>query len=256
MLIGSCYGAIQAARSIRAGSAKTLCLCCCPAPWGGCQHCVLRDLHEWRPAGVTGPARSTANAWPYFMRALCLPNPETRAGSIQWRYAYFIVSFVFCFGIPSIYTFLYTSPTNHQSRSNDRSLRAAMEDFSKRSWTAKDWAAFFSNQPTVRDIIDMPGLPAVARRGMPKFTEPELCELHSEVQKLSCMLPTNRDDLLQSAASRISGLNNAMHTLLCTLGPRIWGQAADRTRLLADPGTLRRRHRKTLVYEDLSDRQM
>jgi hypothetical protein len=131
-----------------------------------------------------------------------------------------------------------------------------MEGFSQRSWTAKDRTPFFSNQPTVREIIDVLGLPAVARRGMPKFTEPELRELHNEVQKLSCVLPTNRDDLLQSAASRISGLKDAVHALLCTLSRRIWGQAADRSRLLADPGTLRQRYRKTLVYEDLNDRQM
>ncbi|KAF3031457.1 hypothetical protein E8E12_001246 [Didymella heteroderae] len=131
-----------------------------------------------------------------------------------------------------------------------------MQDFSTRSLTAKDWATFFSNQPTVREIIGVLGLPPVASRGIPKFSEPELQDLHSEVQKLSNMLPTSRDDLLQFAASRISWLNDVVDNLLCTFGPRIWGQAADRARLLADPGTLRRRHRKTLMYEDPSDQQV
>ena len=53
------------------------------------------------------------------------------------------------------------------------------------------------------------------------------------------MLPSNRDNLLQLAVSRISGLTDAVHKLLCTLRPRIWDQAADHGRLLADPITLR-----------------
>lgn len=131
-----------------------------------------------------------------------------------------------------------------------------MEEFSTRSWPAKDRSAFFSNQPTVREIIDVFGLPPVATRGMPKFVEPEHRELHSEVQKLSSMLPSDRDSLLQYATSKIAGLNDAVERLLRTLGPRIWGRSVDRVRLLADPGSLRRRHRKTLVYEDPSDWKM
>ena len=115
-----------------------------------------------------------------------MPSSETAASSVQQCCTCSSLSCCilgYCIPI-SFCNYASLTPMKHQSYSENQSLRATMEDFSSRPWIAKYWGDFFSTQPTAREIIDVLSLPAVASRGMPKFTESELQELHREVQKL------------------------------------------------------------------------
>ena len=112
-----------------------------------------------------------------------------------------------------------------------------MGDCPLQLWSQSDWTIFFGSQgPTVCDIIRCLGLSHTNDRGFPKFSERELQHLSKGVQTLSQTLPTDRHALLRSASDP-DVLDEALNTLLISHGPAIWGENADRRRLLVTAGT-------------------
>lgn len=123
-------------------------------------------------------------------------------------------------------------------------------------WSQKDWVIFLGSQgPTIREIVDCLGLLHINNRGEPKFSERELRRLSSEVQRLSQTLPADPDALLRSAADPKT-LDEELNALLRSHGPAIWGQAADRKRLLIAAGTSKTSPLKELFLEVPADKQM
>ncbi|KAI0568686.1 hypothetical protein Alg130_11996, partial [Pyrenophora tritici-repentis] len=129
-----------------------------------------------------------------------------------------------------------------------------MGDCPLQLWSQSDWIIFLGSQgPTVRQIIRCLGLSHTDNRGAPKFSERESRRLSNEVQKLSQTLPTDMDALLQSA-SDYNVLDEALNTLLNSHGPAIWGENADRKRLLITAGTSDTSYSTELIFEVPADR--
>jgi hypothetical protein len=132
----------------------------------------------------------------------------------------------------------------------------SMDDRPLQRWSRSDWIIFFGNQgPTIREIIECLGLSHTTDRGAPKFTEPESRNLSKEIQKLSQTLPANLDALLESASDS-SALNEKLDGLLRSHGPAIWGESADRGRLLKAAGTSNTNYPKDLLFDVPMDREM
>jgi hypothetical protein len=127
-------------------------------------------------------------------------------------------------------------------------------------WDRSKWISVFSSHsPTIREVTECLGLglspsASTTNRGIPKFDAPEFKQLSQEVTRISKDLPMERDKLLDVAAES-SDLEEALDTLLESLGPQIWGRGADRTRLLK-PDPEKKTYIRDLYYEDPEDREM
>lgn len=123
-------------------------------------------------------------------------------------------------------------------------------------WGQSDWVIFLGSQgPSIREIVQCLGLLHINDRGEPKFSERELRRLSSEVQRLSQTLPTEPEALLRSAVDP-KALDEELNVLLSSHGAAIWGEAADRKRLLIAAGTSKTSPRKELFFEVPADKIM
>ena len=131
-----------------------------------------------------------------------------------------------------------------------------MGDLPLQRWSKSDWIIFLGSQgPAIPEIIECLGLSHTTDRGIPKFSERESRQLSSEVQKLSQTLPTDLDALIKSA-SNPDALDKELDGLLNTHGPAIWGENADRRRLIIAPGNSKTNYPKELFYEVPVDKKM
>ncbi|KAH6612962.1 hypothetical protein C7974DRAFT_74512 [Boeremia exigua] len=131
-----------------------------------------------------------------------------------------------------------------------------MGDLPLQRWSKSDWVIFLGSQgPAIPEIIECLGLSHTTGRGIPKFSERESRKLSNEVQKLSQTLSNDLDALLKSA-SNPDTLDKELDTLLSTHGPVIWGESADRRRLLIAPGNPKTNYPKELFYEVPVDRKI
>jgi hypothetical protein len=131
-----------------------------------------------------------------------------------------------------------------------------MADLPLQRWSKSDWIIFLGSQgPAIPEIIECLGLSHTTDRGIPKFSERESRQLSNEVQKLSQTLSNDLDALLKSA-SNPDTLDKELDTLLSTYGPVIWGESADRRRLLIAHGNPKTNYPKELFYEVLVDKKM
>ncbi|PVH92653.1 hypothetical protein DM02DRAFT_677364 [Periconia macrospinosa] len=132
-----------------------------------------------------------------------------------------------------------------------------MEDSSLRRWNRDDWEIFFGSRgPTIRAITECLGLSCNTEDGgVIKFSEPEPQKLSNAVQKVSQSLPRDLDELLKSASSPDT-IDEELDQLLTTHGPAIWGENADRKRLLLAAGNSKKVYPKDLFYEVPVDKQM
>lgn len=132
-----------------------------------------------------------------------------------------------------------------------------MGDRSLQRWSQSDWTIFFGSRgPTIREIIECLGLSyTTTDRDDPKFSERESRHLSNDVQKLSQTLPTDPDALFQSASDP-STLNAELDRLLENHGPAIWGENADRRRLLKAAGTSKTNSPKELFFEISVDKEL
>ena len=131
-----------------------------------------------------------------------------------------------------------------------------MTNFPLQLWSKSDWSIFLGSQgPTVIDIIRCLGLSHTNRRDVLKFSEDESQGLSKEVQELSRTLPTDADALLESASDP-NALDEELNTLLSSHGPAIWGQHADRKRLLVTAVASDKSYPKELFFEIHVDQSM
>jgi hypothetical protein len=131
-----------------------------------------------------------------------------------------------------------------------------MDDRPLQRWSRSDWNIFLGNQgPTICEIVECLGLSHITDRGAPKFTERESRSLFKEVQKLSRTLPANLDALLDSASDS-NAINGKLDGLLHSHGPAIWGESADRGRLLIAAGTSNTKYPENLLFNIPTDREM
>lgn len=131
-----------------------------------------------------------------------------------------------------------------------------MGDLPLQRWSKSDWIIFFGSQgPVIPEIIECLGLSHTTDRGIPIFSKLESKQLSNEVQKLSHTLPTDLDSLIKSA-SNPDALDKELDRLLNTHAPAIWGENADRRRLLIAPGNSTTNYPKELFYEVPVDRKM
>lgn len=132
-----------------------------------------------------------------------------------------------------------------------------MGDRSLQRWSQSDWTIFFGSRgPTIHEIIECLGLSfTTTERGVPKFSERESRHLSKDVQKLSQTLPTDPDALFQSASDP-STLNEELDRLLENHGPAIWGENADRRRLLKAARTSNINSPKELFFEISVDKEL
>jgi hypothetical protein len=123
-------------------------------------------------------------------------------------------------------------------------------------WSQDDWSIFLGSQgPTVSEIIKCLGLSHTNEGGVLKFPKRESRHLSKEVQELSQNLPTDTDALLRSALDP-NALDEALNTLLSSHGPAIWGENADRKRLLVTPSASDMSYPKELFFEVPVDKSM
>jgi hypothetical protein len=132
-----------------------------------------------------------------------------------------------------------------------------MGDRPLQRWSRSEWTIFLGSQgATIREIVECLGLSHTATdRSAPKFAERELRHLSNDVQKLSQTLPTDLDALLDSASDP-SALDGQLDGLLSSHGPAIWGENADRKRLLIAAGNSKSNYPTELFFEIPMDREL
>ena len=132
-----------------------------------------------------------------------------------------------------------------------------MGDRPLQRWSQSEWTIFLGNRgATIREIVECLGLShTTTDRGAPKFSERESRHLSNEVQKLSQTLPTDLKALLESASDP-SALNGELDRLLNSHGPAIWGENADRKRLLIAAGNSKSNYPKELFFEVPMDKEL
>jgi hypothetical protein len=131
-----------------------------------------------------------------------------------------------------------------------------MDDRPLQRWDQNDWNIFLGSRgPKIREIIECLGLSHTTDRGAPIFTERESQDLSKEVQILSQTLPANRVDLFKSALDP-NAFNKELDDLLSNHGPKIWGESADRRRLLIAAGTSNTNYPKNLLFEVPVDKEL
>jgi hypothetical protein len=115
-------------------------------------------------------------------------------------------------------------------------------------WSRSEWTIFLGNQgATIREIVECLGLSHTATDcGVPKFAERESRHLSNEVRKLSQTLPTDLDALLDSAPNP-TALDGQLDELLNSHSPAIWGENADRKRMLIAAGNSKSKYPTELV---------
>jgi hypothetical protein len=133
----------------------------------------------------------------------------------------------------------------------------SMRDRPLQRWGRREWTIFLGSQgATIREIVECLGLSHTATdRGDPNFAEVELQRLSIEVQELSQSLPTHLDALLGSASDP-NALNGQLDKLLNDYGPAIWGENADRNRLLIPAGNSKSNYPTELFFEVPMDREL
>jgi hypothetical protein len=132
-----------------------------------------------------------------------------------------------------------------------------MGDRPLKRWSRSEWIIFLGSQgAAIREIVECLGLSHTdTDGGAPKFAERESRRLSNEVQRLSQTLPTDLDALLDSASDP-SALDGQLDGLLSSHGPSIWGENADRKRLLVAAGNPKGNYPTELFFEVPIDREL